>query len=89
MGVEGEGSVTRWIADLKAGDAEAARPLWDRYFADLVRVARTKLRGPDGPGPMRTRRTPPSAPSAASATAPPTAGSRTWSTATPSGLCSS
>ena len=44
MATEGEGSVTRWIADLKAGDPEAARALWDRYFDDLVRLARAKLR---------------------------------------------
>jgi DNA-directed RNA polymerase specialized sigma24 family protein len=44
MKMDGEGSVSRWISDLKAGDEEAARLLWDRYFNDLVRVARTKLR---------------------------------------------
>jgi DNA-directed RNA polymerase specialized sigma24 family protein len=44
MNRDGEGSVSRWIDDLKAGDEEAARLLWDRYFDDLVRVARTKLR---------------------------------------------
>src|SRR5687768_3220834 len=27
-----EGSVTRWIGELKAGRDAAARPLWDRYF---------------------------------------------------------
>jgi DNA-directed RNA polymerase specialized sigma24 family protein len=40
-----EGSVTRWIGDLKAGEAEAAQPLWERYFARLVRLARGKLQG--------------------------------------------
>ena len=44
MSTDGEGSVTRWIADLKGGDAEAARTLWGRYFDDLVRIARDKLR---------------------------------------------
>ncbi len=44
MSSDGEGSVTRWIADLKGGDAEAARALWGRYFDDLVRIARAKLR---------------------------------------------
>lgn len=38
------GSVTRWIGDLKAGDPEAARALWDRYFDRLVRLARARLR---------------------------------------------
>lgn len=40
-----EGSVTQWLGDLKAGDQEAARKLWDRYFDRLVRMARDKLRG--------------------------------------------
>lgn len=38
------GSVTRWIGDLKAGDEDAARWLWRRYFERLVGVARNKLR---------------------------------------------
>jgi RNA polymerase sigma factor (sigma-70 family) len=41
---DGEGSVTRWVGGLKAGEAEAARRLWERYFADLVRLARARLR---------------------------------------------
>jgi hypothetical protein len=44
MMMDGEGSVSRWIAGLKLGDEDAARRLWDRYFDDLVRIARTKLR---------------------------------------------
>ena len=44
MAMDGEGSVSRWIVDLKAGDGEAARALWQRYFDDLVRIARDKLR---------------------------------------------
>jgi RNA polymerase sigma factor (sigma-70 family) len=39
-----EGSVTRWIAALKAGDAEAAQQLWRRYFDEIVRLARARLR---------------------------------------------
>jgi DNA-directed RNA polymerase specialized sigma24 family protein len=38
-------SVTTWIGKLRVGDRDAAGPLWDRYFARLVEVARTKLRG--------------------------------------------
>jgi DNA-directed RNA polymerase specialized sigma24 family protein len=50
MANEGDGSVTRWIDGLKAGDPEAARRLWERYFADLVRLARARLRdAPRGP----------------------------------------
>jgi DNA-directed RNA polymerase specialized sigma24 family protein len=39
------GSVTHWIAQLKAGEQAAAQPLWQRYFERLVRLARKKLRG--------------------------------------------
>src|SRR5262249_22795994 len=38
------GSVTRWIDELKAGEDAAVQPLWERYFARLVRLARAKLR---------------------------------------------
>lgn len=38
-----EGSVTCWIDQLKEGDAEAARQLWERYFHKLVELARHKL----------------------------------------------
>jgi len=44
MSSDDEGSVTRWVGGLKAGDAEAVRQLWERYFADLVRLARARLR---------------------------------------------
>jgi DNA-directed RNA polymerase specialized sigma24 family protein len=37
------GSVTAWIGELKAGEASAAQPLWERYFRRLVALARTKL----------------------------------------------
>jgi DNA-directed RNA polymerase specialized sigma24 family protein len=39
------GSVTVWMESLKAGDAAAAEKLWRRYFEDLVRLARARLRG--------------------------------------------
>ena len=39
------GSVTHWIGLLKAGDHQAAQPLWERYFARLVTLARRRLRG--------------------------------------------
>ncbi len=38
------GSVTQWIGSLKAGDEEAARAIWERYFDGLVRLARKRLR---------------------------------------------
>ena len=44
MSPDDPGSVTRWINDLKGGELDAAQPLWERYFADLVRLARGRLR---------------------------------------------
>jgi DNA-directed RNA polymerase specialized sigma24 family protein len=38
-------SVTLWLRQLTAGNADAAQPLWERYFAQLVRLARARLRG--------------------------------------------
>jgi RNA polymerase sigma factor (sigma-70 family) len=38
------GSVTVWIYELKAGNHEAAQRLWDRYFHEMVRLARARLR---------------------------------------------
>lgn len=38
------GSVTVWLAQLKGGDAVAAKPLWEVYFARLVALARARLR---------------------------------------------
>ena len=37
------GSITRCVGDLKAGDHAAAQVLWERYFDQLVRLARRKL----------------------------------------------
>jgi DNA-directed RNA polymerase specialized sigma24 family protein len=39
------GSVTAWIAALRAGDPLAAQQLWEGYFGRLVGLARHKLRG--------------------------------------------
>jgi DNA-directed RNA polymerase specialized sigma24 family protein len=38
------GSVTRWIDRVRAGEPDAARQLWHRYFDRLVRLARGRLR---------------------------------------------
>lgn len=38
-----QGSVTRWITQLRAGDQAAAGPLWHRYFQRLVALARSHL----------------------------------------------
>jgi DNA-directed RNA polymerase specialized sigma24 family protein len=42
--MDGPGSVTRWIDDLRAGAPGAARPLWERYFGPMVALARARLR---------------------------------------------
>ncbi|MDG3002605.1 ECF-type sigma factor [Paludisphaera mucosa] len=47
---DGEGSVTCWVGDLKAGDHAAADALWRRYFEALVRLARQRLRPAAGGG---------------------------------------
>ncbi len=41
---DNQGSVTRWITNLKDGDREAAGPLWERYFARMANLARARLR---------------------------------------------
>ncbi|HKI37120.1 MAG TPA: ECF-type sigma factor [Gemmataceae bacterium] len=40
-----DGSVTRWLGELQAGDPAAAQQLWERYFRRLVGLARKRLRG--------------------------------------------
>ena len=40
-----DGSVTRWLGQLQAGDPAAAQQLWERYFRRLVGLARKRLRG--------------------------------------------
>jgi RNA polymerase sigma factor (sigma-70 family) len=39
-----DGSVTRWVTALKAGDGDAAQAIWERYHRRLVGLARDKLR---------------------------------------------
>src|SRR5262245_24270667 len=38
-------SVTQWLGRIQAGDRETAQQLWNRYFEQLVRLARGRLRG--------------------------------------------
>lgn len=38
-------SITTWIGKLKDGEPAAAQPLWERYFAQLIGLARDRLRG--------------------------------------------
>lgn len=42
--MESEGSISGWIGKLRAGDEQAVRPLWERYFHRLVHLARKRLR---------------------------------------------
>lgn len=44
MPSDDHGSVTRWIANLKDGDDSATQRLWERYFARMVELARSRLR---------------------------------------------
>ncbi|HEV3262865.1 MAG TPA: ECF-type sigma factor [Gemmataceae bacterium] len=37
------GSVSHWLTQLQAGDADAAQPLWERYGLRLAGLARKKL----------------------------------------------
>ena len=38
-------SITVWLNEVKKGNDEAARRLWDRYFPELVKLARRRLAG--------------------------------------------
>ena len=38
------GSVTHWIEEIKKGNRTAAQELWERYFAQLVRHTRVRLK---------------------------------------------
>jgi DNA-directed RNA polymerase specialized sigma24 family protein len=44
MSSDDQGSITRWIADLKAGQDAAVQTLWERYFSRMVELARVRLR---------------------------------------------
>lgn len=41
--MSGLGSVSDWVRELQAGDRAAVQKLWERYFQQLVRLARAKL----------------------------------------------
>jgi RNA polymerase sigma factor (sigma-70 family) len=45
ISMSSHGSVSGWICRLKAGDADAAHQLWQRYFEKLVGLARKRLWG--------------------------------------------
>jgi DNA-directed RNA polymerase specialized sigma24 family protein len=41
--MSGDEGVTRWLRELEAGDQDAARLLWQRYYCELVELARARL----------------------------------------------
>jgi RNA polymerase sigma factor (sigma-70 family) len=41
--VSPEGSVSRWLGPLQKGNPDAAKQLWERYFVNLVQLARKRL----------------------------------------------
>ncbi len=43
MQIHDQGSVSHWLEGIKHGDSRSAQELWDRYFARLVKVARSRL----------------------------------------------
>ncbi|MFO0063561.1 MAG: ECF-type sigma factor, partial [Planctomyces sp.] len=42
---EDAGSVTRWLQQMKSGDAVAAQQIWGRYYQQLVQFAENRMRG--------------------------------------------
>ncbi len=42
---EDAGSVTRWLQQMKSGDAVAAQQIWGRYYQQLVQFAEQRMRG--------------------------------------------
>jgi RNA polymerase sigma factor (sigma-70 family) len=41
--MDADGSITRWINQLKAGDRDAAEALWETYFRRMVELAQRRL----------------------------------------------
>ncbi len=41
--MSGEGTVTHWLRQIEAGDQDSARQLWQRYYQELVELARARL----------------------------------------------
>ena len=44
-GMSGGNSVSGWILGLKGADADAAQQLWNRFYGQLVDIAKQKLQG--------------------------------------------
>lgn len=45
FGMYSDDSVTHWFEQVRERDSVAAQAVWERYFPELVRLAREKLRG--------------------------------------------
>ena len=45
MELPSRGSVTHWMDELKLGHEAAAQQLWNRYFFQLVTLARHRFQG--------------------------------------------
>jgi len=43
--VESQGSVTKWIGEVRKGDEAAAQQLWERYFQRLLALCRKRIPG--------------------------------------------
>jgi DNA-directed RNA polymerase specialized sigma24 family protein len=43
--MDSQGDISRFVAELKAGQRDAARPLWQRYYHRLLGLARARLGG--------------------------------------------
>jgi DNA-directed RNA polymerase specialized sigma24 family protein len=43
--VSSERSISRWIEEINRGSPDAIEVIWDRYFPQLVQLAKEKLRG--------------------------------------------
>lgn len=48
MDAKTPGSITHWLGCLREGESVAAQELWNRYFSQLVEVARSRLRNSSG-----------------------------------------
>jgi len=46
--VSSEGSISRWIEEIKRGSPDAAEVIWEHFFPQLVQLAQGKLRGLPG-----------------------------------------
>jgi RNA polymerase sigma factor (sigma-70 family) len=42
--LDDQGSISVWLEQVKAGDRQAFRKLWERYFAQLVGLVRKRMR---------------------------------------------